>query len=187
MKCIVHEEADAVGTCERCGCGICKECVIGTYYQVNNKPLCKKCNYEVGCENDQIFKSFLRSKQIKLVIFLVTFVAGIIIYITNKANGSETVPAVIGMLFVWGLGFIGNFFDKKDTRSVKAQTKDALLEVKYPVSTFFGKILSFFIMALFSPIQVLAALIGIYRVKRQIAKNNEIMNQFMAVNAVNNN
>jgi hypothetical protein len=185
MKCIVHTETDAVSSCARCGAGVCQECVIGTYYQIDNKPLCKKCNYEVGCENDQIFRSLIKSKQIKMVIFIATFIIGLIIFIVNKINGSDTFSAVFGMLFVWGLGFIGNFFEKTpDNRNVKAQTKDALLEVKYPVSTLIGKILGFFIMALTSPIQILALLIGINRVKKQIAENNAIMSKFMTENNI---
>jgi hypothetical protein len=112
-------------------------------------------------------------------IFVATFIIGLIIFVVNKVSGSDTFSALIGMLFVWGLGFIGNFFEKtQDTRSVKAQTKDALLEVKYPVSTFVGKILGFFIMALTSPIQILALLIGINKVKKQIADNTSVMNKF---------
>ena len=177
MKCIGHSDIDAVATCVRCGSGLCQECVNGTCYQIDNKPLCKKCNYEVGCENDGIFKSVLKSKQIKLIIFIVTCVIGLIVLVVNKANGSGTVSAVIGMLFIWGLGFIGNFFEKHpDTRSIKAQTKDALFEIQHPMSTLVGKILGFFIMAVTSPIQILFLLIGINKVKNQIAQNMAIIN-----------
>jgi hypothetical protein len=183
MKCITHFETDAVGTCARCGVGMCQDCVNSTFYQIDNKSLCKKCNYEVGLENDQIFKSVLKSKWIKLIIFLVTFAIGLIIFIGNKIGGAGTASAVIGMLFCWGLGFIGNFFDKNpDTRSVKTQAKDALLEVKYPVSTFVGKILGFFIMALTSPIQIVAFWIGINKVKKQIAENANVLNMFVVEN-----
>ncbi|MDR2510153.1 MAG: hypothetical protein LBC77_05870 [Spirochaetaceae bacterium] len=178
MNCISHSDIDAVGICARCGSGLCQECVNSTYYQIDNKPLCKKCNYEVGCENDGIFKSVLRSRLIKLIIFIVTFVIGLTVFIVNKTNGSETASAVIGMLFIWGLGFIGNFFEKQapDARSVKAQTKDALLEVKHPVSTLIGKILGFFIMAVTSPLQILFLLIGINKIKKQIAQNRTVIN-----------
>ena len=185
MKCIVHTEIDAVSNCIRCGSGICQECVISTYYQIDNKPLCKKCNYEVGCENDQIFKSFLKSKYIKMGIFVATFLFGLIVFIVNKSKGAGTGSAVFLMLLIWGLGFIGNFFDKKqDTRSVKAQAKDALLEIKYPVSTLVGKVLGFFIMALTSPFQIAALFIGINKVKKQITDNNAIMNQFISDNNI---
>jgi hypothetical protein len=176
MKCIGHSEIDAVSTCARCGGGVCQDCVNETFYQIDNKPLCKKCNYEVGLENNNIFKSFLKSKQIKFWIFVVTFVVGLISLVVNKTNGSGTASAVIGMLFFWGLGFIGNFFEKApDTRSVKAQAKDALLEVRYPVSTLVGKIIGFFIMAVSSPIQIIILLFSIKKVKKQIFENEAIM------------
>ena len=172
MKCFSHSEADAVGTCVRCGCGLCPDCINGTLYQIDNKPLCKKCNYEIGCENASIFKSVLKSRQIKLFIFVLTFVIGLIVFFVNQINGSGVGSAVIGMLFFWGLGFIGNFFEKQpDNRSFKAQAKDALLEVKHPVSSLVGKILGFFIMAVTSPIQIIVLFIGISNLKKQIAEN----------------
>jgi hypothetical protein len=183
MKCITHTDIDAVATCARCSVGICPNCVNNTFYQIDNKPLCKKCNYEVGLENDRVFKSFLKSKQIKMIIFLVTFGVGSVLFFITKASGHSTFSSVSYMLLSWGLGFIGNFFDKTpDNRSVKAQAKDALLEIKYPVSSLVGKILGFFIMAVTSPIQILALWIGINRVKKQISENANVLNRFVAEN-----
>ena len=180
MKCITHLDVDAVATCPRCNATICQECTNGTFYKIDNKPLCKKCNYEVGMENDHIFKSFLRGKQIKLVIFTVTFFIGIILFISSKTSGLTTFSSVTYMLFCWGLGFIGNFFDKKtDTRSVKTQMQDAITEIKHPIAAFLGKILGFFIMAVSSPIQIVALLIGIAKVKKQITDNTNILNMIV--------
>jgi len=177
MKCFSHSDTDAVANCIRCGCGICQECVTNTQYQIDNKPLCTKCNYEVGCENDAIFKSVLKSKKIKFVIFAVTFLLGLIVLFTNLNSEYGNASAVIGMLFCWGLGFIGNFFDKQpDNRSVKAQTKEAMLEIKHPISSLVGKIFGFFILAVSSPIQIVLLYIGISKVKKQIAENEAIVN-----------
>ena len=183
MKCITHNEIDAVATCARCGAGICPECTQGTFYQIDNKPLCKKCNYEVGLENDQIFKKVLRQKKIKMFIFLVTFVIGLVVFFYNRANGAGMASAVFLMLLCWGIGFIGNFFDRNpDNRSIKAQAKDAYREIKYPFSSFIGKILGFFVMALFSPFVILASLIGILRVNKQVVDNANVLNRFVAEN-----
>jgi len=183
MKCITHPDIDAVATCGRCGAGICQDCVNSTFYQIENKPLCKKCNYETGLENDRIFKSFLRPKQIKMIIFLVTFVIGLILFFYTKASGHTTFSSVFYMLLSWGFGFIGNFFDKNpDTRSVKTQAKDAILEVKHPFATLLGKILGFFIMAISSPIQIIALLIGIGKVKKQITDNAIVLERFVSQN-----
>jgi hypothetical protein len=183
MKCITHNEIDAVATCARCSAGICSECSQGTFYQIDNKPLCKKCNYEVGLENDHIFKSFLRPKQIKMIIFLVTFVIGLVLFFYTKASGHTTFSSVFYMLLSWGFGFIGNFFDKNpDNRGVKTQTKDAILEVKHPIATLVGKILGFFIMAISSPIQIIVCLIGIGKVKKQIAENAIVLDRFISQN-----
>ncbi len=39
MKCSYHQDREAVGTCSRCGRGICVECNV----PVNGKNLCKNC------------------------------------------------------------------------------------------------------------------------------------------------
>jgi len=182
MNCIQHPETGAVSFCARCGAGLCHECATGTFYQIDSKPLCAKCNYEVGCENDRIFQSVLRGKQIRLVIFTVTFVLGLAALISGLVR-HDTGGGVFCMLFLWGLGFIGNFFDKQpDTRSVKAQVKDAAFEIQYPVASLVGKIISFFIMAVTSPIQIAALLIGIGKVKKQRADNTALLSKLSGGN-----
>ena len=187
MNCITHADINAVATCARCGAGICQNCTNETFWKIDNKPLCKKCNYETGLENDRIFKSVLKSKQIKMGIFVVTFLVGLIVFLISKNQGSGTAEAVFKMLLCWGIGFIGNFFDKHtDNRSVKAQTKEAIQEAKHPLATFIGKILGFFLMAISSPIQILALLIGIIRVRKQVVENTNILNRFVAENTQQN-
>jgi len=88
MNCIEHPETAAVSSCVRCGAGLCQICVKGTFYQIDNKPLCRKCNYEVGCENDSIFKSVLKGKLIRLVIFAVTFVLGLVTLISGLVKNN---------------------------------------------------------------------------------------------------
>lgn len=39
MKCSYHQDREAVGTCSRCGRGICKECTV----PVKDTPICKNC------------------------------------------------------------------------------------------------------------------------------------------------
>ena len=39
MKCYLHNEAEAIGTCTGCGRGICPECSL----TVNGKVVCKNC------------------------------------------------------------------------------------------------------------------------------------------------
>ncbi|WP_048198900.1 hypothetical protein [Methanocella arvoryzae] len=39
MKCYLHNQMDAVGTCTRCGKAVCSECTLN----VNGKIVCKQC------------------------------------------------------------------------------------------------------------------------------------------------
>ncbi|GMO25928.1 MAG: hypothetical protein Ta2B_05720 [Termitinemataceae bacterium] len=179
MKCINHAEVDAVTTCVRCGAGLCQDCNNNTVYKIDNKPLCRKCNYEIASENVNLFRSALTVQTVKLVIFILTFVIGIVSLFISLSKESSTFGAVIGMLFFWGLGFIANFFDNKnDNRSVKKQTKEALDEVHHPLATLFGKLIGFFIMAVSSPIQIILLLVGTGKVKKQLTEATSIANSF---------
>ena len=187
MKCIAHSDTDAVSTCIRCGAGICKECVSSTFYEIDNKPLCKDCNYKVGIENDQMLRSALRGKWIKMTVFLIAFIVGIIVFFYKKHSGDNVYLATFYMLLCWSVGMLGDFFSQEnDNCSTKAQVKEAYDEIQHPFATIIGKILGFLIFAATLPIQIVANLIRIISVKKQISENEEVLNRFIAENTENN-
>lgn len=47
MKCIKHPLEEAVGTCAKCGAGICSGCFNRSDYRLDGKPLCRDCNYSL--------------------------------------------------------------------------------------------------------------------------------------------
>lgn len=44
MNCIVHNHAEAAGTCGMCGAGLCPVCFSSSFYTWDGKPLCPSCN-----------------------------------------------------------------------------------------------------------------------------------------------
>jgi len=49
MKCYLHEQAEAIGTCVGCGKFICKECST----EIQGKNYCKKCVDELFAEKNK--------------------------------------------------------------------------------------------------------------------------------------
>ena len=186
MKCIEHIETDAVGTCVRCGCGLCQGCISETFYRIDNKPLCKNCNYETCCENTQFLKSWLKSNKIRLFVFQATLAIGLVALIYNTLIKGRLDDGIVSMLFFWGLGTVGNLYgqQKKSEVSVRTQVHQALLDFHYPATSLIGQligmIIGFILMAILSPILTLLLIMNINKVKKQLEENETILKQMQA-------
>jgi len=108
MKCISHNEIDAVNNCGNCGAGLCQECVKDTIFEKNNKPLCWNCNVQRALKNDTIFRTDLGIKQITIGVYAVAIVIGLIFFAMGKLFSVRigNLPPVITMLIFWGIGGI---------------------------------------------------------------------------------
>jgi len=186
MNCYEHEGRGAVTSCGNCNVGLCKECEDGTIFRINNQALCRKCNFSTACENDKIYNSAIMVKKTSMIINSTACGLGVIVYIVIKLTGYQTSSAVIGMLICWGIGFIiSNFFNKgKKTANKVPFFSGTIFEV---IGRTIGIIFGFFIQALGSPIMIIANYIGINKVKKQIADNNEILASFNYNNEKINN
>jgi len=149
-------------------------------------------DYETACENDRILKATLRGKQIIMYIYLAAVVIGVILFGVRTIGGES--HAVIIMLLIWACGSIANLFDSTSMiRRFLGYIGNGLGKAinSHSIPMFIGSILglalgtvvSIFIMGIASPILIIAYLIGILKVKKQIAENNEILKGFQAVNS----
>jgi ABC-type multidrug transport system fused ATPase/permease subunit len=193
MNCIEHEDRNAIAACGRCNVGLCKDCEANSFFRLdNNQALCKKCNYEIGYENDRLFQSALKARHIMLGIYAATLAIGLIAFAVMKISGEETHLAVYGMLLCWGFGSFGQFFDKQPgEHSIPAKMKRGIAKMGASIvnsrtifeklfaliGTIMGMLLGFLILGLTSPIMIIALFIGINKVKKQIADNNAILSQ----------
>ena len=84
MNCIKHQDIAVVAMCENCGVGLCADCVNASEYRLDNKPLCRECNFKMA--NDVLADN--RSKKGKLLFKLVLngvfLLLGSIVMLTSK-------------------------------------------------------------------------------------------------------
>lgn len=96
MKCVKHPTEDAIGTCAKCGAGICNECFHHSEYALDGKPYCRSCNQAVMKElHASSLKEFI-SRTIKAAINAIFIGIGIWAYCSSGDMAS---------VFFWlGLG-----------------------------------------------------------------------------------
>jgi len=175
MNCTEHNDRSAVSTCALCGAGLCNDCASGSAFRNNNnQPFCKKCNYEIARENDRSWNALLKSKQLTVCIYGGAFALGMILVSILEAIGYKA--SIFVLLACQALGFVVScILDKgKNLReavndSIKAE-KTFLNKLARSVGTVIGPIL-------LMPISIVLYLIGILRVKKQIADNNKVLNR----------
>jgi len=143
-------------------------------------------NYETARENDRIFRAVLRSKKIIVCIYAVAVIIGLIAFLVYNS--------ILVMLLCWALGSISNIFDsdsfiRKYLRKIGNGFSNAISKGSflYIIASLFGvvigTVLGFAIMGAFSPFIIIAGLIGILKVKKQIANNDAILSQFQTENS----
>lgn len=86
MKCSYHQDRDAIGTCSRCGRGICDECNV----PVDGKNTCKSCAGKMASQTQTCRKEPL------LALILSFFLPGLgQIYNGNTNNGILLIAAAV--------------------------------------------------------------------------------------------
>jgi len=151
-------------------------------------------DYEVCCENDRLFQAALKTKQVVLGIYCAGIVIGLIVFVAAKmAYNTATYLAVGGMLLSWGVvGFIANFFDKQPngrgpvawlirtigkTGTNIANARGILMKLSVLVGSLLGMVFGLILCGIGSPFVIIAYLIGIGKVKKQIADNNALLSR----------
>lgn len=192
MKCITHDEVDAVATCSSCGVGICKACEENTNFRIDNKALCVRCNYETLNDQIRISKRFIRISVFKGIIYSTLLIWGIVSFVGkyNVMNSSPDttltmVDCVLSMLLFWGLASIGNFFKSRpNNSSVQSQVSDALFEFRYPGTSLIAKaigfIITFLISAVLLPFKILLLIFNIRKEVKVKNHNQSIFTDFAA-------
>jgi len=195
MNCIIHTDRNAVGTCARCGGGVCNNCAAGSIFKSDkDQPYCLNCNHELALENDHIFKIGLIKKMIIMCIYGAAVVAGVIYFIylrfaTEHTSITDNIADICSMLTIWAIGSIASLFDRdSQIRRLLAYIFNGLKNslsspsimhfVGYIIGLFLGTILAVLITGAFSPYILICCLIGINKVKKQISENNEILSRF---------
>ena len=151
MKCMLHSTADAVGTCAKCGAGLCQDCFRVSEYTFNDKPMCANCNLATIKELHGEAKSEARAHMIRFVINAVFVGIGIACYIQSH----EVIPCVC----IAALGAFPAMW-RATKPTLKEQVRDAVAEANGDFSgTFIGVIiriiLCFAIGGIVAPVTIL--------------------------------
>jgi hypothetical protein len=125
-------------------------------------------DHDVAYENDSFFKSEYKKKQILVVVNIVAFLIGLFAFCISCITGSVYgLPLLLLFWFIGGL--IANIMLGTGLKSFKGRATFSTKIVK-----FFGELIG---MALGCPIFIFMGLIGMGKVKKQIAENNAILSR----------
>lgn len=85
MKCIHHSDAEAVGSCAKCGAGLCQQCFSSSAYTWDSKPMCHNCN--LATMNDLLAnsRSDVRSYLIRIIINGIFLAIGVGAWLATKS------------------------------------------------------------------------------------------------------
>jgi hypothetical protein len=70
MNCLSHQNVVAVSACSDCGAGLCADCVNRSEYTVDNKALCRSCNYKLIqdlLKDDRYLKIWTTAKAVRAI------------------------------------------------------------------------------------------------------------------------
>lgn len=159
MKCIEHSDRSAVSNCAKCGVGLCNECAANSAFKdENNQPYCRKCNSEIAGENDRPMNPLLKPKLINLAISGGAIVISFVCFLINQ---------IVLVLLIWIVCSVVNLFDSDSMirRYWAKKKKDEKVGVLGILSRFLFWGIPFVLFVY--------SLIGVLKVKKQIADNNK--------------
>ena len=96
MKCAKHATEEAVGTCAKCGAGLCNDCFHRSEYQFDGKPCCRSCNLATMRELLSQATKELIGSSFRAAINAVLIVVGIFAYLKSHDTAN--------LIFWCGLG-----------------------------------------------------------------------------------
>ena len=177
MKCILHTSEDAVGTCAKCGAGLCSNCFASSEYTFNNKPMCANCNLATMRELQGNAQSEARAHMVRLVVNAIFVGLGVAGYIqTHEAIQYFGIAALGAFPAMW----------RATKPSLKEEVKDAIQEAAGDFSsTFIGFImrvvLCFAIGGVVAPFTILFSLFKYLGAKNRVSKFAQEIESFRAV------
>ena len=179
MNCVKHQEIVAIATCENCGVGLCSDCVNVSEYRIENKPLCRDCNYQLANEllsKNQTEKGKLLIKSIINAVFLIL---GVIAFFSNPVTG-VILFAIGGIPAAWKI--------VKPSEKDKMQNKidDAIADQKDVGGGFVNMIIRFLMTgiitvifgAIAAPVLLIINIVKFVKIDKEIKDQEELIANF---------
>lgn len=195
MNCIIHNDTPAVGSCGKCGCGICSACVQNSIKADGiDKPVCVNCAVEGISIYIENAKAVLSKINVKKTIWTAILLVGALCIIggfVNMGKNADDTAAVFTIIFgvfVWASGGFTERFTEKSVEQQIADgmmTRDALRGDNYVWFVYLGKFITWFIKNMFRglifPIIYAHFMIwGTKELKAQIAEQQAILDGLIA-------
>ena len=96
MRCFVHQDRDAIGSCKACSRGLCPECATTLPYGLacrNSHEDLVKLAYESLTRAAQIQSSYSRVRYLGAAVFAIL---GVIMAALGASSGEPTMPFYLG-------------------------------------------------------------------------------------------
>lgn len=179
-----------MGSCGKCGCGICSACVQNSIKADGiDKPVCANCAIEGVGLYIEYLKTLLKGTKTKKIVWTVILLVGAFLLISGFVSTSPDAPwFFIGAIMIWASGGFTERFTEKSVEQQIADgmmTRDALRGDNYVWFLYLGKLISWFITNMFRglifPIIYAHFMIwGTKELKAQIAEQQAILDDLIA-------
>ena len=179
MKCAFHPNEDAVGSCSKCGAGICQSCFNATEYVIDGKHLCRSCNLQLmhdmlSDEKKNAFKNL-----IKVIFFGVCVGIGLYAWVTSP--GSD---GIVSYFFIAGIGCLPTTW-RMTANNLKDDIREGVAEAHGDFSfTFMGLIIRIIFAFVFggigAPFVLLFGIVRFLKARVRIAKLQKEIAAFQA-------
>lgn len=104
MNCIIHNDTPAVGSCGKCGCGICSACVQNSIKADGiDKPVCVNCAVEGVGLYVEYLKTLLKATRTKKIVWTAILLVGAFSLICGFVSTSPDAPWFLSVRLSFGL------------------------------------------------------------------------------------
>jgi hypothetical protein len=181
MNCFNHQDLTAVAECAKCGVAMCSDCVNESEYTIDNRAICRKCNYEEINSSIEADRNAKTWTIVKIVVNVLFMIIGIIVAV-SEGNIWE------GAIY-WGIaGLPAAYRLLKPSEKDKAQNRvdDAVADLKSDGGGLFNWfmrgviyiVLAFVIGAVAAPILLIQGILKLPKLIKNIEFNKSLLANF---------
>lgn len=179
MNCFNHPELAAVAQCSNCGKGMCPDCTNASEYAIDNKPLCRECNYSLITDIIAENKRKHTATILKLIFNGFFLLIGIIVFF-NDPTGGIMLCAIGGIPTAWKATKstpeerMRNHIDDKiaDRDGIGGGLMNSFIRLLIRV------IIAVIIGAVAAPILLIVNILKLQKIKKEIQNNENLLLNF---------
>jgi hypothetical protein len=180
MNCLSHQNVVAVSACSDCGAGLCADCVNRSEYTVDNKALCRSCNYKLIQNLLKDDRSLKIWTTVKLVINAVCLLLGASIWFSGHPENAVIILAIGGIPTAWKM------LSPSAEDRLQNKVHDSLEDAVSPGSSIGNSLFRFIFRLIFTvivgaiaaPVLLIVSIVKLVKATKRIANNEELLANF---------